>query len=113
MAQSAQVVWQIDGAGPGSDNNGGGFDSSVTSPGTDYSQSTSPHVAFNGSSITATTSGSSATITLSGYTVASTDNGNVLQILSGTNFTAGFYTITSVNTGSNTWTLDRTCTSGA
>lgn len=93
--------------------NGGGFNSTVTSPGTDWSQQTSPQVTFNGTTVTATTAGVGATITITGYTVLATDNGNVLKIASGTNFLPEFYVITSVSTGSNTWTLDRNCTSGA
>lgn len=111
MALSSSVVWEVETGG--SDSNGGGFDSSVTSPGTDHSQQSAAQVAFNGSTIAATTAGIGATITITGYTVLATDNGNVIQITGGTNFTAGFYTITSVSTGSNTWTLDRNCTTGA
>lgn len=109
MALPTTIVWEVNGSG--NDANGGGFDSAGT--GTDRSQGTSPFVTFDGVTITATTSGTSATITLTGYTVASADQGNVVKIASGTNFTAGYYLISSVNTGANTWTLDRNCTSGA
>jgi hypothetical protein len=93
--------------------NGGTFDASVSSPGTDYSQQNTSHVTFNGTSITATTTGASATITLTGYTVAATDEGNGLNITGGISFNVGSYTIESVNVGLNTWTLDRVATSGA
>lgn len=96
----------------GDELNGGGFDSTVTSPGTNYSDQDSSHVTFNGTTITATTSGISTTILITGYTVASGDVGNIVRIASGTNFTAGYYCIVSVNTGAGTWTLDRNCTSG-
>lgn len=111
MAASAAVIYYV--LTGGNDLNGGGFDSSVTSPGTDYSQNTTPQVTFNGTTVTAADAGIGATITLTGYTVATTDNGNSLNIASGTLFTAGVYTIISVNVGANTWTLDRNCTTGA
>lgn len=91
--------------------NGGGFKAGAS--GTDRSQSTSPHVTFDGSTIAASNGGTSATITLAGYTVINGDVGNVVKITGGTNFTTGYYEIVSVNTGANTWTLDRNCTSGA
>lgn len=101
-----------------SDNNAGGFTgpraaSSCSSPGTDWSLQDTPHVTFDGATITATTSGTSTTITISGYTVATTDKCNVLRITAGTNFTVGYYTINSVNVGANTWTLSANVSSGA
>lgn len=111
MAINASMIWR---ARPSGDNsNGGGYDPAISSPGTDYSKQDSPHVTFNGTTITATTAGVGATITITGYTVASTDVANVLHITGGTNFTTGWYTIASVNTGAGTWTLDRNCTTGA
>lgn len=111
MAVGATAVWRVR---PSGDNtNGGGYDAGISSPGTDYSQQDAAHVTFNGTSITATTAGVGATITITGYTVATTDVANVLHITGGTNFTTGWYFITSVNTGTGTWTLDRNCTSGA
>lgn len=93
----------------GNDLNSGYF----STGGTDRSNQDSPHVTFNGTSVTATTAGVSATITITGYTVLSGDAGNSLRIASGTNFTAGLYHIDSVSTGAGTWTLDRNCTTGA
>lgn len=113
MAVTATTVWEVQTGG--NDTFGGGFDPTVTSPGTNYSL-TAPTVAqvtFNGTTITATTVGAGATITITGYTVATTDNGNVLIISAGTNFTAGSYTIISVDTGLNTWTLNANVTTGA
>lgn len=97
----------------GNELNGGGFDDTVTSPGVNRANSDTAHVTFNGGGVTATTAGVGATITITGHTVSADDVGNTLRIASGTNFTAGYYTIVSVNTGANTWTLDRNCTSGA
>lgn len=107
-ALSASTVYEVETGG--SDSNGGGF---VTgSGGTDWSQQSAAHVAFNGTSITATTTGAATLITITGYTVLAGDVGNLLQITGGTNFLTGIYQITSVNTGANTWTLDRNVTSG-
>jgi hypothetical protein len=50
---------------------------------------------------------------LTGYVVLAGDVGNLLNVTGGVNFTTGWYEIISVNTGSNTWTLDRNVTSGA
>lgn len=111
MALNASMVWRI--RTGGSNLNGGGYDAAIATPGTDYTDSDSPRVTFNGTTITATTSGTSTTIAITGYTVAATDIANIVRIASGANFTAGYYVITAVDTGLNTWTLDRNCTSGA
>lgn len=105
---SASVIWEVQTGGNSA--NGGGFVQGAS--GTDYSTSTSPQVTFDGATITATTSGASATITITGYTVANTDVGNVLNITGGTNFITGRFTISSVSTGSNTWTLNASVTTG-
>lgn len=110
-AISAHTVWEV--RTTGSDLNGGGFDLSVASPGTDYSQQDSPQVTFDGATITASNGGTSSTITISGYTVLATDAGNTINISGGTNFTVGVYTIVLTSVSANTWTLDRACTSGA
>lgn len=108
MSLAQTVAWDVQTGGNSA--NGGGFD--TASAGTDYSQVTTPQVAFNGTSISATTSGISTTILITGYTVASGDVGNIVNITGGTNFTTGRYEISSVNTGANTWTLDRNATTG-
>lgn len=109
MALAATITWEVRSAGNA--NNGGGF--KTGSGGTDRTQSDTPHVTFDGATIAANNGGASATITITGYTVIAGDVGNVVKITGGTNFTAGYYEITSVNTGASTWTLDRTCTTGA
>lgn len=106
---SAQQWWVRAG---GNELNGGGYDASIASPGTNYADQDAAQVTFNGTTVTATTSGVSTTIAITGYTVATTDVANILRIASGTNFIAGYYAIVSVNTGLGTWTLDRNCTSG-
>ena len=100
----------------GADTNSCFFDPTI-SGGTDYvSGAGSPHVTFNGSTVTATATGIGNTIIISGYTVATTDVGNSVRITGGTNFGLGEYTIGSVNTGTNSWTACASCgniTSGA
>jgi hypothetical protein len=112
MSISGNQVWEV--RTTGNDANGGGFDSSVTSPGTDYSQQTGAQVAFDGVTITATIATTGATIIVTGHTVAAADVGNTFNVISGTgSWIAGWYTITAVNTGTGTWTLDRNVSSGA
>jgi hypothetical protein len=99
MALSASIVWEVR-PSVGSDSNGGGFDPSVTSPGTDYSQQNSAQ--FSG---TAGTAAGTAAFTDVGHSFTSADVGNLICIASGSGFTAGWYTIVSVAAG--TATLDR------
>lgn len=69
---------------------------------------------FNGTTITATaTSATNSVLTVTGRTVHASDLYNSIKITGGTHFTTGWYTITAVNTTSNTWTLDRNCTDGS
>lgn len=99
MALTASTVWELR-PSVGNDANGGAFDLSVTSPGTDRSQQNSAQ--FSGSDGTA--AGTTA-FTSASHTFTSADVGNVLNLSSGSGFTAGFYTIVSVATGIAT--LDR------
>jgi hypothetical protein len=88
-ALSGAIVWEI--RSTGNDNNGGGFKTGAS--GTDYSQQTSPQYALT----SVATAGVGATFLLSS---ASADMvGNIAHVVSGTNFTAGFYEITSVSVG--------------
>ena len=109
MAIPENTQWEV--RTTGHNDNGGGFCADYS--GTDYSYQDDPQVVFDGSTITASTSGASDTITLTGYTVSNADKGNVLNITGGDNFTTGRYCIIAVNTGTNTWQLDRTCSTDA
>jgi hypothetical protein len=85
----------------GSDSNGGCFDPSVASPGTDFSQQNSAQVAFTdlviGSTVTQLTSAANP------FTSASV--GNCINITAGTGFTTGRYNVLSVASG--VATMDR------
>lgn len=101
MALSAAIVWEVQTGG--SDNNGGAFKAGAT--GTDRSQQTSAQVAIDNSAITTSIATSVITFT-GGYSPSAADVGNVVQMLTGTNVTAGFYEITSISAGVS-WTVDR------
>lgn len=98
MALSAALVWECRASGA-SDNNGGGFKAGAA--GTDRSQQNAAQVVIDNSTIT--TSITANVITFTGYTPTAADVGNVVQMLTGTNVTAGFYEITG-QTGT-TWTV--------
>jgi hypothetical protein len=70
-------------------------------------------VMFDGSSLTATTSDASATISINGHSVSASDVGEFLVIRGGRNFVIGAYRIVLMDADSNTWMLDRPCTTGA
>ncbi len=94
--------------------NSGGFDAGASTGctgGTDRSTRDTPFVAFNGTTITATTAGVGAVLTITGYTPVTADKCNTLLITGGVNFTTGLYVITA--SGGGTWTVDRNATSGA
>jgi hypothetical protein len=109
MAVNATAFWRV--RPSGNNANGGGYDSAISGAGTDFSKQNSAQVAFNGTTVRATTAGTSNVITLVGYSATAADIGNCLNITGGTNFITGFYFITAQ--GGTTWTLDRNCTSGA
>src|SRR5437667_9506862 len=105
MALSASTVWEVRQA-TGNDNNGGGF--VVGASGTDYSQQTTAQLSLTDLATTGVVT--TLTSVTGGFTSAMV--GNIIHIISGTNFTAGFYQIT-VFTNSNTVTLDRAPTTAA
>src|SRR5207302_10660346 len=79
----------------GNDNNGGGFDSGVSSPGTDYSQQASAQVAYTGLVIGG--AGNLDKLTSAAHPFGATSPGNIINITSGTGFTTGLYRILSVS----------------
>lgn len=89
MALPATLEWDV--RTGGSDTNGGGFDPSVASPGTDYSQQDAAQVAYTDLVI-----GASNTLTSVGTPFTSAHVGNNIRITGGTGFTTGWYNIRSV-----------------
>lgn len=67
---------------------------------------------FDGTSVKLTSSGAGTTCIVVGRTVTARDLYGAVKITGGTNVTAGWYGITAVNTGSNTWTLSGVATGG-
>lgn len=104
MAISANAVWELRADATASNVNGGFFVTGAS--GTDYSQQAAAQYNLTG----VTTAGADA-ILLSASAAANMV-GNAAHIISGTNFTAGWYEIISVVAGVSI-TLDRTCTTGA
>lgn len=104
MALNAAIVWEVRTAAGSSDNNGGGYKTGAS--GLDWSRQAAPQYALT----TVTTAAANA-ICLDASAAADMV-GNVCQIISGTNFTPGFYEIISVVDGVS-FTLDRTCTTAA
>jgi len=99
-ALQAGIQWDI--RTTGSDTNGGGFDPTVTSPGTDESQANS------GTSYTDIVIGSTTTqATSSGNPFSATTHGpgNIMHITGGTGCTAGWFETLSQSSG--TATFDR------
>jgi hypothetical protein len=100
MAISGSTVWEV--RSTGNDNNGGGFVTGAS--GTDWSQQATAQYAFTGA--TALTSAGAGNVVL--CPTASADMvGNLIHVISGTNFTSGlaaFFEITAVTPG-----VDITC----
>lgn len=99
MALPATLVWEIRPTN-GTADAGGGFDPSVASPGTDFSQQNAVQVAYTDLVI-----GASNTLTSAATPFTSADVGNNITITGGTGFTAGIYNIRSY--AASAVTLDR------
>lgn len=112
-ALDAAITWEIHTTGQSSSasiNNGGGFKTGAS--GTDYSQGA--NLPANGAPILSLTDlaclDTSTTLTSATGGFTSAMVGNVIHIVSGTNFVVGWYEIT-VYTDTNTITIDRTAAS--
>lgn len=95
MAILAPMTWEIR-PSTGNANNGGGFDPTSGTPGTDYSQQDAPRVAFTDLVIDAVTN-TNCTSILTPFTADMV--GNVINILSGTGFTVQRVQIISITAG--------------
>lgn len=98
-AVNAGMQWDV--RTTGSDNNGGGFDSTVASPGTDFSQQNSAQVAYTDLVIGGTTTQLTSALSPFGATAP----GNVIKITGGAGCTTGWYEVLSVS--GVTATMDR------
>lgn len=105
MAIPATQVWEVRPTN-GTTNAGGGFDPSVASPGTDYSQQDAVQVAYTDLVIGGTTT----QLTSAGTPFTSAHVGNTIAITGGTGFTTGFYSIRSV--AAAVATMDRSVGTG-
>ena len=99
MAIAGTAVWEVRPT-VGSDLNGGFFDPSVSSPGTDYSQQNAAEYSF-----TDLASVSADVVSSASHSFVAADVGNGMNISAGSGFTAGWYEIVSVSGGNAT--LDR------
>ncbi len=107
-AIGAAVDWDFQ-PGVGSNNNGGGFKIGAT--GTDYSTAATPYIVLTDAEVKGGvyTRVYSATANLNDSKLV----GNIMCVVSGTNFTAGLYEITAVGTdGDDYMDIDRNCASG-
>ncbi len=106
MAMNATIVWEVRSSATGNaaaNGGGGGFKPGAS--GTDWSQQNDAQYHLTG----VTTSGATAILLTAS---ASADMvGNVAHIISGTNFTVGWYEILSVSAGVSI-TLDQACATG-
>ncbi len=105
MAISDAMVWRI--RAGGNIANGGGYDSTVAGAGTDYSDQDAAQISITDGA----TTGAVATLTSAAALFTSAMVGNVIRIASGTNFTPGYYVVTTF-TNSTTVVLDRACATG-
>lgn len=103
MAISSTVVWEIRSTATAGNTNGGFFKTGAT--GVDYSQQDAAQYALTG----VATGGAGATFLTA--TAAADMVGNGCYIVSGTNFTVGWYEIISVVVGVSV-TVDRACCTG-
>lgn len=101
MALNAACVFEFRTTGNAA--NGGGFKTGAS--GTDRSQSDTPHATLTTLSVVSAAT-DVVTVSLTDYTVTTNDVGNIWRNTGGTS-TAGWYEIIAVDTGLNTWQLDR------
>ena len=105
MAIPATQVWEVRPTN-GTANAGGGFDPSVASPGTDYSQQDAVQIAYTDLVIGGTTT----RLTSAGNAFTSAHVGNTIAITGGTGFTTGLYSVRSVS--GSAATMDRSVGTG-
>lgn len=100
----ADTVWECRADATANNVNGGGYNASNASAGTDFSQQETAE--DNGTDL-AIDAVDNTIVTSATHNFVAADNGNIIHITAGTGFTAGWYEIAS--TASNAATLDRAC----
>jgi len=105
MATNAAAIWRV--RPGGANTNGGGYDSTISGAGTDYSQQDASQLSLTDGALTA--GGTTFTSATGGFTTAMI--GNALHINSGTNVVVGWYWITA-RASTNSITIDRDCSTG-
>jgi hypothetical protein len=121
MALLAPLVWEVR-AGAGAATNGGAFDPTSGTPGTDYSQQDAAQISWlaaggtytndlNLTNATPSVATSAALTAANGTGFLAAHVGNIINVTAGTNVTAGRYQIISVAGGEAT--LDRIAVTGA
>lgn len=103
MALAADIVWELRASATAGNVNGGGFKTGAS--GTDYSQQDAAQYALTG----VTSAGAGDTFLTA--SAAANMVGNVCRVVSGTNFTAGWYEIIAVSVGVSVQ-VDRAVTTG-
>lgn len=109
-AIDADTVWEV--RADGNDNNGGGYNSTNATPGTDFSQQSAAE--DSGTDLACADGDAAAPVVTSAtHNFVDADEGNLIHIYeTGDGFTVGWYEIVSTN--ANAATLDRACgTDGA
>ena len=106
-ALTAAMVWEIRDSATTGNVNGAGWDGTVASPGTDFSQQDTAQLSITDLVIGA----DNTTVTSVGNPFGATHPGNVLHITAGTNFTTGWYVVLSVT--ATVAQLDRACGTAA
>lgn len=104
MAISSGVIWEVRSTATSGNVNGGGFKAGAS--GTDFSQQDTAQYALSG----VTSAGAGDTVLSA--SAASNMVGNIARVVSGTNFTAGWYEIIAVSAGVSIQ-FDRAVTTGA
>ncbi len=102
---AATTVWEIQQDATANNVNGCGYNASNAAPGTDRSQTTAAYKDHNDLA-SADGDANPTIVTSAAHPFTAADNGNIIHITAGGDWTGGWYEIVSVD-GSNNATLDR------
>lgn len=108
-ALPSTMVWEARSSATAGNINGGAFDSAKIGVGTDYSQQDASQ--YNATDLASTDATTTCTITSASHNFVTADEGNIIFISAGTNWTTGRYVINS--TAANAAVLDRACGTAA